>query len=147
MKLVRWNPFREMETLQDTINRMFDDKMEGIKGNRMATGFRPLVDIYEEKDSIHLDVELPGMESKDVKINVENDMLTIQGERKDETSHKDKDYHRVERYYGTFCRSFALPTNVDRENIKASFKNGILKVKLPKKEEAKPKQISIKAEG
>jgi len=144
MAIIRWNPFTELESMQRHINRLFEER-KGKEGYRdELSAFAPLVDIYETKDTINMDVELPGLAKEDVTLRIEDDTLIIAGERKDETQSQGKNYHRVERVYGRFSRSFSLPTNIDKDKVNASFKNGILKVSLPKKEEAKPKQIKIK---
>src|SRR5262249_1320952 len=105
----------------------------------------PPVDIVEEKDRILLTAELPGFQEKDIQIQMEGGVLTIRGERRSEDQKEGRTFHRIERSYGEFVRSFTLPNNVDRENIKASFHNGLLEVELPKREEAKPRQIKISA--
>ena len=148
MAIVRWEPFRDLVSLQDRMNRLFDESFRGI--NRGAGeedwalgAWAPAVDIYEKDGNIVLKAELPGLDPKDVEVRVENNILTLRGERKlDEEVQKDN-YHRVERSYGNFTRSFTLPNVVDTEKIKAEFKDGVLRMTLPKKEEAKPKQISI----
>ena len=148
MAIVRWEPFRDLVTLQDRMNRLFDDAFHG--GGRTATeedwamgAWAPAVDIYEQDGSIVLKAELPGVNPKDVDVRVENNILTLRGERKFEGEVKKESYHRVERAYGTFTRSFTLPNVVDTEKIKAEYKDGLLRMTLPKKEEARPKQISI----
>jgi HSP20 family protein len=148
MAIVRWEPFRDLVTLQDRMNRLFD---ESYRGNRpgetddwaLGGSWAPAVDIYEEEGSIVLKAELPGVDPKDVDVRVENNVLTLRGERKFGSEVQRDSYHRVERAYGTFSRSFTLPTVVDTERIKAEVKDGVLRVNLPKKEEAKPRQISI----
>jgi HSP20 family protein len=138
-----------MVTIQDRLNRLFDDAFRGVgrpTGNEedYALGaWAPAVDIYEEEANIVLKAELPGVDPKDVDVRVENNVLTLRGERKVDSEVKKENYHRVERAYGSFGRSFTLPTVVDTEKIKAEYKDGVLRVTLPKREEAKPKQISI----
>lgn len=151
MSIVRWEPFRHMLTLQDRMNRMFDESFQGAARGTAAGdedwalggSWAPAVDIYEQDGNIVLKAELPGVDSKDVDIRLENNVLTLRGERKLDTEVKRENYHRVERSYGSFTRSFTLPTVVDQEMIKADYKDGVLRVTLPKREEAKPKQISI----
>jgi HSP20 family protein len=151
MSIVRWEPFRHMLTLQDRMNRMFDESFQGASRGTAASdedwalggSWAPAVDIYEQDGNIVLKAELPGVDSKDVDIRLENNVLTLRGERKLDTEVKRENYHRVERTYGSFTRSFTLPTVVDQEKIKADYKDGVLRVTLPKREEAKPKQISI----
>jgi len=148
MTMVRWQPFPNRVSIQDRMNRIFDDALHGQRGadeDEWALGgaWAPAVDIYEQGDNIVLKAELPGIEAKDVDIRVENNVLTLRGERKFESEVRREDCHRVERAYGTFSRSFTLPNVVDTEKIKADYKDGVLQVTLPQKEEAKPKQISI----
>ena len=149
MNLTRWEPYREIATLQDRLNRVFgsafgrterDDEMS-------LAAWAPPVDIAEEKDRIVITAELPGFREDEIEIQSENGMLTLRGERKFEKESDGKSYHRVERSYGQFVRSFALPNNVDREKIKADFANGLLKIELPKREDAKPRTIRITAAG
>src|SRR5215470_11985594 len=145
MNLTRWEPYREIATLQDRLNRVFgsafgrterDDEMS-------LAAWAPPVDIAEEKDRIVITAELPGFREDEIEIQSENGMLTLRGERKFEKESDGKSYHRVERSYGQFVRSFALPNNVDRERIRADFSNGLLRIELPKREDAKPRQIKI----
>jgi HSP20 family protein len=148
MAIVRWEPFREMVTIQDRMNRIFE---EAFRANRRAdseedyalAAWAPAVDIYEQDGNIVLKAELPGVDPKDVDVRVENNVLTLRGERKLDSDVKKEGYHRVERAYGSFGRSFTLPTVVDTEKIKAEYKDGVLRLTLPKREEAKAKQISI----
>ena len=143
MAIVRWDPFRD---LQERMNRMFDDSYRGTgRGEDWGLGgaWAPPVDIYEKDGNIVVKAELPGVDPKDVDVRVENNLLTLRGERKFDTEVQRDSYHRVERSYGSFSRSFTLPNVVDTEKIKADYKEGMLKLVLPKKEEAKPKQISI----
>ena len=143
MTLVRWEPFRD---LQSRINRMFDEPYGGPLSNEDAyrTVWAPPVDIYEKDANIMITVELPGLDPKDIKLSVEQNVLTISGERKAEKEEEGKTYHRRETYYGAFSRSFALPRLVDREKIEAEYKNGILTVTVPQTPEARPKQIDVR---
>ncbi len=148
MAIVRFEPFRPLVTFQDRLNRIFDDAFRGSRGaseEEWALGgsWAPSVDIYEQEGNIVLKAELPGLDPKDVDVHVENNVLTLRGERKLDNEVKQENYHRVERSYGAFSRSFTLPSVVDTDKIKAEFKDGLLRLVLPKKEEAKPKQISI----
>ncbi len=148
MPMVRWEPFHNLVTIQDRMNRIFDDAFRGQRGSAeddwaLGGNWAPAVDIFEQGDNIVLKAELPGIDAKDVDIRVENNVLTLRGERRFETDVKRESCHRVERAYGTFSRSFTLPNVVDTEKIKADYKDGVLQVTLPQKEEAKPKQISI----
>jgi HSP20 family protein len=147
MAVVRWEPFRDLLTLQERMNRMFNESYRGRGGSEddwsLGGSWAPAVDIYEHEGNIVLTAELPGVDPKDVDIRVENNVLTLRGERKWNTDVQRESYHRVERAYGSFTRSFTLPNVVDTTNIKADFKDGMLRLVLPKREEAKPKQISI----
>jgi HSP20 family protein len=146
MAVIRWTPFRELSTFQDRMNRLFDDVVKApyrADEGLAAAAWAPAVDIYETDREIVLNAELPEMQEKDIDIKVEDSVLTITGERRMEKEVKEENYHRIERAYGAFNRSFTLPRTVDREGIKAAYKDGVLKVTLPKKEEVKPKQIKI----
>ena len=148
MAIVRWEPFRDLVSLQDRMNRLFDDSFRGVSRATeedwaLGGSWAPAVDIFEHEGNIVLKAELPGVDTKDVDVRVENNVLTLRGERKFDNEVKRENYHRVERAYGTFTRSFTLPAVVDTGNIKAEFKEGVLRVTLPKREEAKPKQIAI----
>ena len=143
--LTRWDPFREFTTLQDRMNRLFQDSY-GNQGREEAlatSSFAPAVDVYEDEHKITLKIEVPGIDEKDIDIRVENNLLTVHGERKFEKEEKEENYRRVERQYGSFTRSFNLPNTVDAENISADYDRGVLKVQLAKKAEAKPKQIKV----
>ncbi|MEA1995457.1 MAG: Hsp20/alpha crystallin family protein [Campylobacterota bacterium] len=148
MALKVWEPFEELSTLQDRINRLFEGLMpDFVKTGVPATSkWSPAVDIYEDKGNIYLDVEVPGMKKEDVKVKVEDKTLTVSGERKLEKEEKKEGYYRVERSYGSFSRSFYLPDNVDPTKIKAKYEGGVLKLSIPKKEEAKPKEVPVNVE-
>ena len=147
MAVVRWEPFRDLLTLQERMNRMFNESYRGRESSEddwaLGGSWAPAVDIYEHDGNIVLTAVLPGVDPKDVDVRVENNVLTLRGERKWNNDVQRESYHRVERAYGSFTRSFTLPNVVDTEKIKADFKEGMLKLVLPKREEAKPKQISI----
>jgi len=148
MPMVRWEPFHNLMSLQDRMNRVFDEAYRSQRGASeedwaLGGAWAPAVDIYEQGDSIVLKAELPGIDPKDVDIRVENNVLSLRGERKFESDVKRESCHRVERAYGAFSRSFTLPSVVDTGKIKAEYKDGVLQVTLPQKEEAKPKQISV----
>src|SRR3954454_1273815 len=135
--LTRWDPFREFTTLQDRMNRLFQDSF-GNQGREEAlatSSFAPAVDVYEDEHKITLKIEVPGIDEKDIDIRVENNLLTVHGERKFEKEEKEESYRRVERQYGSFTRSFNLPNTVDAENISAEYDRGVLKVQLAKKAE------------
>jgi HSP20 family protein len=145
--LTRWNPFREMEELQNRLLSVFNltaprrgDGQESITVAEWA----PLVDIIEDDKEYLIKAELPEMRKEDVKVTVENGVLTISGERKLEKEEKGKRYHRIERAYGSFVRSFTLPDDADADKVSAEFKDGVLKVHVAKSEAAKPKQIEVK---
>ena len=145
MNLVTYDPFREMRSLQDEVNRLFSSSFNRSGDNEMMRGsWSPSVDIYENKDQIVLEAELPGMRPEDVNISVENNVLTIHGERKFEKKDEKDNFHRVERSYGSFTRSFTLPPTITSEAADAVFENGVLRLTLTKREEAKPRRIEIK---
>jgi HSP20 family protein len=150
MAIVRFDPFRDLMTLQERMNRLFDESARAARGNEsgedwaLGGTWAPLVDIYEQDGNLVLKAELPGVDPKHVDIRVENNVLMLRGERQLDTQVKRDSYHRVERAYGRFTRSFSLPTVVDTEKIDAQYKDGVLTVTLPKKESAKPRQIQIK---
>ena len=146
MSMVRFDPFREMATMQDRINRIFGDAYtRRFDDDVMQRGeWAPPVDIFENANQeIVLRAELPGVAKEDIDLRVENNTLTLKGERKRETEVKQEQYHRVERSYGTFSRSFSLPSRIDTEKVRADFKDGVLTITLPVREEAKPRQISV----
>ena len=148
MAVVRWDPFRDLNLLQDRMNRLFDDAGRGWRADEPAatTTWSPAVDIFETEGEIVVKAELPGMERKDITLHLENNVLSLRGERKFEKETKDENYHRIERSYGAFSRSFAIPATVDEEKIRADYKDGVLNIVLPKKEQARPKQIKIPTE-
>src|SRR6266849_2582360 len=148
MAVVRWDPFRDLSMLQDRMNRLFDDAGRTLRNDEPAstTTWSPAVDIFETEGEIIVKAELPGMERKDITLNLENNVLTLRGERKFEKETKEENYHRIERSYGNFSRSFSIPATVDEEKIRADYKDGVLQILLPKKEQSKPKQIKIASE-
>ncbi len=139
--LTRWEPFRDIARLQDEMNRLLEDRL--FKAGE-SVGWTPACDIYEDEEGVTLKFELSGVEPKDVDVRFENGVLTLRGERKLEQEEKKENYHRIERSYGTFTRSFSLPGTVDPEHIRAESKNGVLSVFLPKRAEAKPRAIQVK---
>ncbi len=146
--LTRWEPFRELNTLQSRLNRLFEEQTRGGSEESLTAGaFVPPVDVYEDEHSIQLKLEVPGIEEKDLDIKVENNVLTVSGERKFEKEEKEENFRRVERRYGSFTRSFTLPTTVDSEGITADYNAGVLKLRLAKRAEAKPKQIKVNIGG
>jgi len=146
MALVRWSPWGNLATLQDRINRIFDEAFpkSGEESELTVCDWNPAVDTYEKGETITIEIELPGVDKKDVAVDVKDRVLSIKGKRSLDKEIKEENYYRRERCYGTFHRSFNLPAFIKPENIKAEFKDGILKVQIPKPEEEKPKQISIK---
>ncbi len=146
MAIVRWEPFRDLLTTQDRFNRLFNETFSSYFGNdRLAatSNWTPAVDVYETDQSVVLKVELPGVDPKDVEARVEDGTLYLKGERKFENEVKEGNYHRVERAYGSFTRTFTLPSSVDADKVAAEYKNGVLTLTLPKREEAKPRPIKI----
>ncbi|HKW18548.1 MAG TPA: Hsp20/alpha crystallin family protein [Terriglobales bacterium] len=141
--VTRWDPFREFTTLQDRMNRLFRDNYGDREEALTTSTFAPAVDVYEDEHNITLNIEVPGIEEKDIDVRVENNLLTVHGERKFEKDQKEENFRRVERQYGSFTRSFTLPNTVDADSIQANYEKGILKIQLAKKAEAKPKQIKV----
>ena len=146
MQLVRWNPNRNLFNWNDRANRMFDGFLSpAVFGDEEDSKWEwnPVVDIFENDDHILLKAELPGMDKKDIQVDVKDRVLTLKGERASEKEVKEDTYYRRERSYGKFERSFTLPANVDSEKIKADYKDGVLKLEIPKPEERKPKQVTV----
>jgi HSP20 family protein len=148
MAIIRWRPFRDVVSIQDEMNRLFDDFFgRPVARTDWTEGmWNPSVDVSEDKDNVILRAEMPGMTKEDVKISIQDGVLTLKGEKKQEKVEKDKNYHRIERSYGSFCRSFQLPTSVKSDKVKATYKDGVLSITLPKSEEVKPKEIPISIE-
>jgi HSP20 family protein len=147
MDLVQWRPFREVSRLRSEMDRLWDEYFG--PGRRafqpMEEAWMPAVDVSETADKVTVKAEIPGMEAKDIEISMVGDTLTIKGEKKVEREEKDENYHMVERSYGSFSRAMKLPAVVEADKVEATYKNGVLTVVLPKKEEVKPKAIEIKA--
>jgi HSP20 family protein len=141
--ITRWDPFHNLSTLQDQVNRLFQSSFPARSDNSALTTWAPAVDIYETENELVLKADLPGISEKDLDVRVENNMLTVRGERKFEQQVKEDNYLRVERSYGSFSRSFSLPNTVNTEAIKAEYKNGVLQVVMPKRAESKPKQVKV----
>jgi HSP20 family protein len=144
-ELTKWEPFRELDIMRNEMDRLWDSFFEGRPRVRFGEWF-PSLDVAETKNDIVVKVELPGMDQKDIDISLSDGHLIIKGEKKQEKEEKEENYHSIERSYGTFTRSVHLPKEVKRDKISASYKNGILKVLLPKSEEAKKKDVKIKVE-
>jgi HSP20 family protein len=142
MAIVRWKPMRDLVDLRDEMDRMFDS-FWGSKVDRDGGMLIPPVDMIENDDNFVVSVELPGLKKEDIKMTMQNNVLTLSGSKKHEFESREDTVHRVERSYGSFCRSINLPSSVDSSAIKASYDSGVLKVTLPKVEEAKPKEINI----
>src|SRR5947209_20286198 len=142
--LTRWDPFREFSTLQDRMNRLFRDSYGDSREEALTTStFAPPVDVYEDEHNVTLKIEVPGIDEKDIDVQIENNKLTVHGERKFEKEEKEENFRRVERQYGSFTRLFTLPNTVDPEQVSATYDKGVLKITLAKKAEAKPKQIKV----
>jgi HSP20 family protein len=145
MTLVKWMPRRAMINWHSDIDRWMDNFFgSDFRLNDNISTIRPMVNVEETENEFIISAEIPGMEKKDITIVVNNGVLSISGEKKDESETKEKNYHRIERSYGKFERSFVLPDGVDHDKIDANYKNGVLELSLPKMEEAKPKQIEVK---
>jgi len=147
MDLIQWRPFREVSRLRNEMDRLWDEYFgAGRRALQPAEeAWLPAVDVSETEDKITVKAEIPGMEAKDIDISMSGDTLTIKGEKKTEKEEKEENYHLVERSYGSFRRAMKLPASVDADKVEATYKNGVLTVILPKKEEVKPKAIEIKA--
>ncbi len=143
MAIIRWDPFRDLITLRDKMNRLFEDAVRGEEKDLISSSWAPAVDIYETENELVLAAEVPGVDEKDVEISVEDNTLSIRGERKFQKETKEENYHRIERSYGSFYRSFTLPNYIDQEKIHAEHESGILKVHMPKKPEVKPRKVRI----
>ncbi len=147
MNIVRYNdPFRELKGLQDEMTRLFSGFAPASAGREelMNSAWSPLVDIYEDKEDLILEADLPGLKRDDFELSIENNVITLSGERKFENKVDGDNYHRVERNYGSFTRSFTLPHTVTADGASADFNNGLLRVRLPKREETKARKIEIK---
>jgi len=145
MAIIRWDPFRDVVTLRERMNKLFEDMAasRGEEKDLATSSWAPAVDIYETEGEVVLTAEIPGIEEKDIEIKVEDNSLTLRGERKFEKETKEDNYHRIERAYGSFFRSFTLPSYVDQDKIEAEHENGILKVRMPKRAELKPRKVKI----
>jgi len=145
MAIIRWDPFRDIVTLREKMNRLFEDAVtaRGEEKEMISSTWTPSVDIYETENEIVLTAEVPGIDEKDIDIKIENNTLSLQGERKFEKETKEENYHRIERSYGSFFRSFTIPHNVDQDKIEAEHESGVLRILMPKKPETKPKKIKV----
>lgn len=145
MAIIRWDPFRDMMTLRERMNRLFDETYGGKEEESdIKRGvWAPTVDIHESDKKLVLTAELPGLKEEDVDVNIDGNTISISGKREFEEETKKEDYHRIERSYGSFFRSFTLPSYIDQEKVKAEYDNGLLKVTMPKKSELKPKKVKV----
>jgi HSP20 family protein len=149
MSLIRWRPTRDLLSIRDEVNRLFDNFFTGLPERRrglLEGEWAPSVDIAETDNDVVVTAELPGVKQDDVDITITDDVLTLKGEKKEEKEVKEKNYHRIERSYGSFQRSVSLPAGVQADKAKATYKDGVLHITVPKAEEAKPKQIKIDVE-
>jgi HSP20 family protein len=146
MTMIKYDPFRELKGLQDEMNRLFNVgfSRSGNGEDIVRGAWTPSVDIFENKDKIVLEAELAGMKPEEVDISIENNVITLRGERKFEKNEESENFHRIERSYGAFTRSFTLPRTVVGDEADAAFNNGVLTITLPKREEAKARKIEIK---
>ncbi|MGC1870290.1 MAG: Hsp20/alpha crystallin family protein [Acidobacteriaceae bacterium] len=147
MAITRWTPFQDMYTLQNNLNSLLREVNRGEDESLSSSAFVPPVDIYEDANHIVLKLEVPGMKLEDFNIQLENNALTVRGERRFEKETKEENYHRVERRYGSFARVFTLPNTLDSESVKANYDAGVLTIELGKRAEAKPKQIKVSVSG
>ena len=145
--MTRFEPFRGVFSLQDQVNRLFNEAFDRSSSEANLTPWAPAVDIYETEHELVVKADLPDIKPEELDIRVENNILTLRGERKFEKQVNEDNYLRVERSYGSFSRSFSLASTVNTEAIKADYKNGVLTLSIPKREEAKPKQIKVRVEG
>lgn len=142
MSLVRWSPLREMLQLHNEMNRLLN--LPTTREEEMlASAWSPQVDVYEDENGIRLHADVPGLDQKDLDVRVDNGVLTLKGERKLEREDKKDNYHRIERYHGSFARSFVLPDYADTDKVEATYRNGVLEVFIPKRPEKKPKQVKV----
>jgi HSP20 family protein len=146
MNLVKWNPWREMETFQNPFGNFFNEPffVKSWLNDEAGMGrWEPAVDIYDDKDKIVIKAELPGVDKKDIKVDLKEHVLTLKGERSYENEEKEDNYYHKERAFGKFQRAFRLPVNLNPEKINADFKDGVLKIEIPKPEEEEPKKITV----
>ncbi len=145
MAIIRWDPFRDLITIREKMNHLFEEAVtsRGEEKDLVSSSWTPTVDIFETEDELVLSAEVPGINEKDIEIKIEDNTLTFRGERKFEKESKEENYHRIERAYGSFFRSFSLPLYINQDTIKAEHLNGVLKIIMPKKPELKPRQVKI----
>jgi len=143
MNIIRRDPFRELRGLQDEMTRLFAGMAPLASEDSVFGAWQPKVDIFEDKDTLVMEADMPGVKREDLDLTIENNVITLSGERKMEERRESENYHRVERSYGSFTRSFTLPRTVDTEKVKAEFRDGVLTVSLPKREETKARKIDV----
>ncbi|WP_243370941.1 Hsp20/alpha crystallin family protein [Geotalea sp. SG265] len=144
MALVKYNPFKDLRAMQEEMNHLLDLAWNRESGEELNEGiWQPPVDIYENPETVVIKAEVPDIDQKDIEVRIENNTLTLRGERKQNTDIRKENYHRVERYFGTFQRSFTLPENIAQDQVQASCDRGVLTIVLPKMEETKPKKIKV----
>lgn len=145
MAIIRWDPFRDLVSLREKMNRLFEDAVtaRGEERDMISSTWAPSVDIYETENAIIMNAEVPGIDEKDIEIKIEDNTLTINGERKLEKETSEENYHRIERSYGSFYRSFTIPRQIDQDKINAEHDNGVLRITMPKKPESKPKTVRV----
>jgi len=145
-QITRWNPFRDITSLRDDMDRLFDSMVGRYPGESVEALWTPVLDVEETEGALVVRTELPGMKKDEIKVALTGDQLTISGERRHEAEQKGKTFHRIERAYGKFQRSLILPVDIQTDKVKASYKDGILELTLPKSEKAKAREITIQAE-
>ena len=145
-QIATWNPFRDITSLRDDMDRLFDSMLGRYPTERPEAFWAPALDIEETKESLVVRAELPGMKKDDIKIGITGDQLSISGERRHEAEEKGKTFHRIERCFGRFQRTLILPADIQADKVKASYKDGILELTLPKSEKAKAREITIQAD-
>ncbi len=145
MAIIRWDPFRDLITIREKMNRLFEEAhlARGEERDLVSGLWSPSVDIYETEQELVLTAEVPGIEDKNIEIKIEDNTLTLKGERKFEKETEEESYHRIERAYGSFYRSFSLPSHIDQDKVEAEHENGVLKITMPKKHEAKPRTVKV----
>ena len=145
MAIIRWDPFRDLITIREKMNPLFEEAVisRGEEKDLVSSSWTPTVDIFETENELVLSAEVPGINEKDIEIKIEDNTLTLRGERKFENETKEENYHRIERAYGSFFRSFSLPLYINQDIIKAEHLNGVLKIIMPKKPELKPRKVKI----
>ena len=145
MAIIRWDPFRDLITIREKMNRLFEEAVSsrGEEKDLVSSSWSPSVDIYETENELVLSAEIPGIDEKDIEIKLEDNTLTLKGERKFEKETKEENYHRIERAYGSFYRSFSLPPYVDQDKINAEHENGVLRIVMPKKPELQPRTVKV----